>query len=190
MFQSHLVSGCVSWLTFKSLPPSSFSFPSLTCLAKSVGVSFLSLLDLLPYYCCLLNQSVPLLLSLLGVVGNEHSSGAKSVTLFCIDSCLALLCASSRLGIGHTEDVVSLNASVEPAVAWDGSAKLLSLSWGVVNTVEDLECIFVGLLISGSLLGVSKIYGLGLGCLLLNALWGFNSVEFINCGRRDGLYDR
>ena len=86
---------------------------------------------------------MPVFLTLLGVFGDENGCGAQGLSLFGLNSGLTVLSTSSCLGIGHTENVISLYASVEAAVSWDGSTELLSLVGGLLNSVEHLECIFI-----------------------------------------------
>ena len=143
----------------------------------------------LPYYCCLLNQSVPVLLALFGVFGNKHGSWTQSLALLCVDSCLTVLCASSCLGICHTENIISLYASIEATVAWDGSTELLSLIGGTFDSVEHAKSILVCLLLLATLLiGVSEVHSLGLWCLLSSTFVSIDSEEFVHCWGRNRLW--
>ncbi len=129
-----------------------------------------------------------MLLALLGVFGDEHGSWAQSLTLLNIDSCLTLLSTSSCLGICHTENIVSLHASIEAAVAWNGCTELLSLVLGSLNTVKNAKGIIIGLLMLGLTLSISEVYSLGLRCLLSDTLGSIDSVEFVHCWGRNGLW--
>lgn len=130
---------------------------------------------------------MPVLIALLGVLGDEDGSGAQSLTLLLINSCLTFLSTSSCLGICHTEDVVGLHASIEAAVSRNGSAEFLSLVGRVLDPVEDSECVLVRLLLLASLLSVSEVHSLGLGGFLSDALGSVDSVEFVDRGGRNGL---
>lgn len=151
-------------------------------------IGFVSSLTFLPYYCCLLNQSVPVLVALLGVFWDKYGCWAQSLTLLCIDSCLTLLCTSSCLSVCHTENIISLDASIEAAVPWNGSSKLLSLIGCALDPVEHAESVLICLLLRGGLSSsVSEIHSLG--------LWGLSStfilvdaVEFVDGGGRDWLW--
>lgn len=129
-----------------------------------------------------------MLLAFLGVFGDKHGSWAQSLTFLNVDSCLTLLSTSSCLGICHTENVVSLHASIEAAVSWNGSTKLLSLVGGSLNTVENAKGIIIGLLLLGLSLSISEIHSLCLWCLLSNTLWGIDTVEFVHGWGRNGLW--
>ena len=152
-------------------------------------IGFVSSLTFLPYYCCLLNQSVPVLVALLGVFGDKYGCWAQSLTLLCIDSCLTLLCTSSCLSVCHTENIISLHASIESAVAWNGTSKFLSLIGCALNTVEHTESVLVSLLLLGSLsLSVSEIHSLGLWGLMRGAFIFVDAVEFVDGRGRNWLW--
>jgi len=60
-----------------------------------------------------------------------------------LDAGLALLCSFASLSIGHTENIISLDTTVEAAVAWNRVSKLLRLILGIFNTVENTESVFI-----------------------------------------------
>ena len=152
-------------------------------------IGFVPSLTFLPYYCCLLNQSVPVLIALLCVFGDKYGCWAQSLTLLCIDSCLTLLCTSSCLSVCHTENIISLHASIEAAVPWNGSSEFLSLIGCPFDTVEHAESVFVCLLLRGTLrFGVSEIHSLGLCGLMRGTFIFVDAVEFVDGRGGDWLW--
>ena len=117
--------------------------------------------------------SVPLFLTLgLQVVREELRSCLKSLALFNLDAVLALLCSSACFGVGHAEDVISLDASVDSTVPRDGLAQFGCLIAGSFHSVENAECVFVGLFMlsrsSLSLGGIESVLLSTSESLLLN----------------------
>ena len=74
---------------------------------------------------------------------NENGRTSQSVSLFLFNASLALLSSSTSLSISHTENIVGLDAAVEPAVSRDGIPELLSLVLWLLNAVEHSEGIFI-----------------------------------------------
>jgi len=121
------------------------------------------------------------LTALLSVLGDEYSGRLQGVTLFLLDASLALVCTSSCLGIGHTEDVVSLNTAVETAVSWDGVAELIGFLLSSINTVEDSQSILISLFFSLTD-GLIKLHSLGgsLSLLSCGSIGTFHTVELVD----------
>ena len=145
----------------------------------------------LTFGCSQEHCSVPLLTILvsLGVLWQENGSCPQSLTLFLLNAGLTLLGSSAGLSIGHAENIVSLNTAVEAAVPRDGVSELFSLVLGVLNTVEHAESVFIWFLS----LDITTLSVLETNCsrsvsLLNHIVWGFNSVELVNCSGRNGLH--
>jgi hypothetical protein len=83
------------------------------------------------------------LTGLLAVFRNENGGRPQGVSLFLLNASLALLCSPAGFSIGHAENVVSLDTTVETAVAWNRVSKFLSLVLVVLNSVEDAKSVFV-----------------------------------------------
>jgi hypothetical protein len=108
---------------------------------------------------------------------------------------LTILSSSSGFCIGHTENIVSLDSSVDSTVTWDGITVLRGLILRLLYAIEDLQGIFFTLsrlgLIDSLLIGNSEESCLVLvKLLLLNdfiSLLSADSEELINGLRRDRL---
>ncbi len=77
------------------------------------------------------------------VLRQKLGGGLKSLTLFQLDSVLAVLSASTSLSVGHAEDVVCLDSAVNTTVPWNGLSELGSFIARNLNTVENTEGIFI-----------------------------------------------
>lgn len=128
------------------------------------------------------------------VFWHELRSCLQGLSLFHIDPKLAFLSASSGLCIGHAEDVVCYDSSVNTAVARNRLTQLGSLVTRSLNSVENSKCIFVFLRLWPAL----SALGQGLVCLSSSAKGGLlfddlvclfkrNTVELVNSFGWNGL---
>lgn len=145
----------------------------------------------LTFGCSQGHRSVPVLTILvsLGVLRHENGGWSQSLTLFLLNTGLALLGSSAGFSIGHAENIVCLNTAVEATVPRNGVAELLSLVLGILNTVEYAEGVFIWFLS----LNITTLSVLETNCsrsvsLLNHVVWGVNSVELVNSRRRNGLH--
>lgn len=138
-----------------------------------------------------IHHSEPLVLTLcLGVIRHECGSHLESLSFFDLNAVLALLGTSASFGIGHTKDIVGLNATVDTAVAWNGLSESRGNVLRDLNTIENAEGIFIALLFLGLL--SSGLNG-GLSALESFLFHDFislievDSVELVDSIGRDGL---
>lgn len=106
-------------------------------------------------------------------------------SLLHVNAVEAVLCAAAGFCVGHAKDVVSFNALVAAAVAWDGIAQVRTSLLGV-DAVEGAGSVIVRLLASGLLLGPACFHeaGLVVGDVIVAQR---NAVELVNLRRRNWL---
>ena len=116
------------------------------------------------------------------VARHKRTGDLVGVALLLVDVCLALIGCVLCLGVGHAEQVVSIDAAVGATVAGNGSANHMSFV-SFIHAEEIVHGLQVGLGSSLSVryLGVAKEFcGVTLEFLVLN-----NTISILKVGAKE-----